>query len=384
MDEQAPPADQPLAGIRVVEIGTSVAAPYAGWILAALGGDVIKVEREGPGDDARYWGRVPANGVSSIFQCLNSDKRSVTVDLKNESDRQWLRRLCIEDADVVLQNMRPGTIERYGLGSAELVSEAPALIYCNLWAYGSSGPLKSKPGYDPLMQAQSGLMSVTGEDGRPPIRVGTSIVDMGTGMWCAIGILSALGRRQKTGKGCVIDSSLYETAIAWMTPHASGVQVDGLNPVRAGSGIKGITPYQGYECSDGYLIIAAPNDNLFERLAAVLGHPEWPKDERFKSNQLRCANVEELNALMEPIIVQHSRDYWSTALDEVGVPTASVQTTLEMMSAPQSEAIGILQSLPGHDTKIVGIPLSFDGKRPPLRSYSPELGEHNAEIKGKN
>lgn len=383
MNDKTTSADQPLSGVRVVEIGASVAAPYAAWILAALGADVIKVEREGAGDDARYWGRIPDNGISSTFQSLNRDKRAITVDLKREDDRAWLRRLCLEDADVVLQNMRPGTIARYGLGSAELIAEAPSLIYCNLWAYGANGPLKSEPGYDPLMQAQGGLMSVTGEEGQAPIRVGTSIVDMGTGMWCAIGILAALGRRNQTGSGCVIDASLYETAIAWMANHVAGVQVDGLNPVKAGSGIKGMAPYQAYLCSDGYLIIAAPNDSLFERLSLVLEHPEWVADQRFDSNQKRSGNLEQLNALMEPVIVQHSRAHWRALLDEVGVPSAPVQSTLEMMAAPQSEALGIFQSLPGNDMKLVGLPLSFDGKRPDIRRMGPKLGEHNEEIRGK-
>lgn len=382
MTEDPTAAHQPLAGLLVVEIGTSVAAPYAGWILAGLGADVIKVERAGSGDDARQWGRIFPDGSSSTFHSLNRDKRSVTVDLKDEGERDWLRRLCLHEADVVLQNMRPGRVESYSLGALDLTAENPALIYCNLWAYGNRGPLKDKPGYDPLMQACGGLMSVTGEEGRPPIRVGTSIIDMGSGLWCVIGILSALNNRYKTGRGCVVDASLYETSLAWMTTHVPAVQVDGQVPTRQGSGVRGMAPYQAYLCADGHLVVAAPNDNLFNRLASVLGHPEWPDDPRFDTNQKRSANLAELNELIAPILATEPRSHWQEKLDGAGVPSAPVQNTVEMMAHPQTEALGILQQLEGEGPRLVGLPLSFDGARPPMRRPAPELGAHNEEIKG--
>ena len=203
-------AHLPLAGLKVIEISTSVAAPFAAWILATLGADVIKVERKGSGDDARQWGKIFPDGSSSTYHALNRDKRGVTVDLKDPADRAWLEELCV-GADIVLQNMRPGTVDRYGLGAQHLRRLNPKLIYCNLWAFGFKGPLKDRPGYDPLMQAYGGLMSVTGEEGRPPIRVGTSIIDMGSGLWCVVGMHSAINHRDQTGEGCVIDASLYET-----------------------------------------------------------------------------------------------------------------------------------------------------------------------------
>jgi len=375
-------ASQSLTGLKVVEIGSSVAAPYAAWILAALGADVIKVERPDSGDDARQWGRMFEDGSSSYFHALNRDKRGITVDFTNETECQWLREFCTKEADVVIQNMRPGSIDKYGLGAKDLTERNAQLIYCNLWAFGRLGPMKDKPGYDPLMQAYGGLMSVTGHNGDAPIRVGTSIIDMGTGLWCAVGILAALKHRTDEGKGCVVDASLYETSLAWMTNVTATVQVDGKPPEKQGSGARGMAPYQAYECSDGHLIVAAPNDRLFAKLADVLGHPEWPSDQRFNSNLNRYQNLTALNAVMEPVFRAQTRAHWRDAFDAVGVPTAPVQEIPEMMVDPQTEALGILQDLAAQGPKLMGMPLSFDGQRPPLRRYAPELGQHNKDIKG--
>jgi crotonobetainyl-CoA:carnitine CoA-transferase CaiB-like acyl-CoA transferase len=375
-------ANLALAGIRVVEIGSSVAAPYAAWILAGLGADVIKVERPRGGDDARQWGRMFPDGTSSYFHALNRDKRGITVDMSNAEERDWLRTFCKTEVDVVLQNMRPGGVDKYGLDGASLTAANPRLIYCNMGAFGNAGPLKHRAGYDPLMQAYGGIMGITGEEGRPPIRVGTSIIDMGTGLWSAVGILAALKHRDDSGKGCIVDASLYETAVAWMTNSVASTAVDGRNPERQGSGARGMAPYQAYACSDGHLVVAAPNDGLFVKLANALGHSEWPADPRFDSNQSRYANLAELNALIEPIMAAQSRAHWQEVLEAAGIPTAPVQQVLEMMSDPQTQALGILQSL-GGGVPLMGMPLSFDGQRPPLTRYAPGLGEHNAEIKGK-
>jgi len=381
VNESKPGAQQPLDDIRLVEIGTSVAAPYASWILAALGADVIKVESPNRGDDTRHWGRPFGDGISSYFHALNQDKRGITVDFKDEAERSWLREFLIAETDVVIQNLRPGRIEAYGLGATGLIEDNPRLIYCNLGAFGHRGPMKDLPGYDLLMQAYGGLMSTTGEEGRPPVRVGTSIIDMGTGLWCAVGILAALKRRAETGQGCVVDASLYETALAWMANPAAAVQIDGRNPRRLGSGVNGMAPYQAYRCSDGYLVVAAANDNLFERLCGVLGHPEWTGDRRFATNPKRCDNREALNALIEPIFSPQPRQVWRHRLDQAGVPNAPVQNTLEMIADAQMEALGMLRGLTGDGPRLMGIPLSFDGQRPPLRRLAPSLGEHNKDIK---
>lgn len=379
-----PVPEKPLAGVCAVEIGTSVAAPYAGWILGMLGADVIKVERPDGGDDARQWGNMFPDGTSSTFHYLNSQKSSVTVDLKNETERAWLRDFCVNKADVIVQNLRPGHVERYGVGAAELMRENPKLIYCNLWPFGNTGPMQEKPGYDPLMQALSGIMSVTGEVGRPPVRVGPSMIDMGTGMWCVIGILAALNRRLQTGEGCVVDASLYETALGWMANAVPTSQATGKSPGRQGTTARGMAPYQAYECTDGWLIVAAPNDRLFSRLSSVLGHPEWPDDTRFATNQKRWENLDALNALMAPILKSESRETWRKRLDEAGVPSAPVRDTLEMMGDVQTRALGIIQN-PGEDgPELMGMPLSFNGERPVLDRYAPALGEQNRKFKDKS
>ena len=381
MNDEQTETTWPLTGIKVYEIGTSVAAPYGTWILAALGAEVIKVEPEGRGDDCRHWGPPFWHGSSSMFQALNRDKQSITVNLNNAEDKEWLRDELINNADVVLQNMRPGKIASLGLGSDELCQLAPRLVYCNIWAFGQQGPMADKPGYDPLMQAYSGLMGLNGEPGRPPVRVGTSIIDMGTGMWCGIGVLAALLEREKTGKGCVVDASLYETALGWMTSHMASYEATGKLPTPQGSGVQGLAPYQAYECSDGFLVIAAPNDKLFELLKAVLGHPDWVEDERFKTNPLRFENKAALNRLITAILIEHPRAYWEQKLDRAGIPHSPIKQVDEVLSDPQTKALGIVQESAEHAMKLVGLPISFNGKRPPIRNEAPSLGAQNSSVK---
>ncbi len=372
----------PLAGVRIFEIGTSVAAPYAGLILASLGADLVKVERP-EGDDARHWGPPFWHGASSIFQVFNVNKRSIVVDLKDPAALADLKRLIVDSGDAVLQNMRPGQVEKYGLDAATLQAAKPALVYCNIGAFGAVGPLKDKPGYDPLMQAFGGLMMMTGEEGRPPVRVGTSLIDMGTGMWCALGIVSALLQREKGGaasKGARIDTSLYETALAWMTYHAADFISTGVPGKRNGSATRGIAPYQAYRCSDGYLMVAAPNDGLFRKLSAALGHGEWASDPRFVDNPSRVQNLATLNAMIEAIMATRPRADWQAALEAAGIPTTPTQTIDEVVVHPQTAALGMLQKTPDGRMDILGLPMSFDGQRPPMRNAAPTLGADNDAI----
>lgn len=374
-------SEWPLSGIRVYEIGTSVAAPFGTWILAALGAEVIKVEPEGRGDDCRHWGPPFWNGTSAMFQALNRDKQSITVDLSNEEDKAWLKNELITQADVVLQNMRPGKIASLNLGANDLLKENPSLIYCNIWAFGKTGPMSEKPGYDPLMQAYSGLMGLNGEEGRPPVRIGTSAIDMGTGMWSAIGIISALYKRQSTGEGCVVDTALYETALSWMSYHMAGYHATGELPTPQGSGVQGIAPYQAYECSDGYLVIAAPNNKLFDLLKGVLGSPKWANDAQFETNPKRFENKPELNRLMTDILVKETRMHWQIKLDQVGIPNSPIQKVDEVLDDPQTQALGIVQESVEHAMKLVGLPIQFNGVRPPLKNEAPSLGADNDTYK---
>ena len=374
-------AELPLSGIRVYEIGTSVAAPFGTWILAAMGAEVIKVEPEGRGDDCRHWGPPFWNGTSAMFQALNRDKKSVTVDLSDPKDKAWLRNEMINKADVVLQNMRPGKVASLGLGSTEICAENPKLIYCNIWAFGETGPMADKPGYDPLMQAYSGLMSLNGEEGRPPVRIGTSAIDMGTGMWCSIAIIAALFSRQKTGEGCVVDTALYETALSWMTYHMAGYHATGDLPTPQGSGVQGIAPYQAFECSDGYLVVAAPNNKLFEQLKGVMGNPAWANEDRFKTNPDRFENKPELIRLMTEILIKETRAHWREKLDVVGIPNSPIQLADEVLADPQTQALGIVQESVGDAMKLVGLPIKFNGERPPLQNVAPALGADNDTYK---
>jgi crotonobetainyl-CoA:carnitine CoA-transferase CaiB-like acyl-CoA transferase len=372
-------ANAPLAGLVVVEIGHSVAAPYAGQLLGDLGATVIKVENPQAGDDARNWGPPYWHGAGFIFQTINRNKLSAAIDLKDEGQRSALRRFILEQADVVLQNMRPGLVAKLGLDAA-LRRDNPRLIYCNVWAFGATGPLADRPGYDPLMQAMGGIMSVTGEEGRPPIRVAPSIIDMGTGMWATIGILSALYRRSLTGEGCTIDTSLYETALGWINMHAASYLASGKVPGRRGSEATGMVPYKVFEASDGHVMIAAGNDNLFRRLAVAVGHPEWLDDPRFASNPERVKHRDLVHATVQEVVACRPCAEWLALLDKAGVPCAPLHSIDQALAHPQTQALGMLQPTPDGKMALIGLPLSFDGARPELRRSPPALGADTGAI----
>ena len=369
--------ETPLAGLTVLELGSSVAVPYGTWILGTLGANVVKVERPEVGDDCRHWGTGWYHGVSGFFVALNAGKKSITVDLSDDTQRAALRQYIIDEVDIVVQNLRPGQVEKLGLDAEALLAEKDKLIYVNSGAFGAKGPLNMRPGYDPLMQAFGGIMSVTGEEGRPPVRVGTSIVDMGTGMWCALGVLAALRNLAMTGKGGQVDASLFETALGWMNYHATSYFGDGSIAERRGSSGPGMAPYQAYNCADGYLIIAAPNDRLFTTLSGILGHAEWPQDGRFDTNPHRWDNRATLNVLIEEVTRTQPMAHWQEMLEEAGIPNAPLQSIDQVVGHPQTQALDIIQETDDGRFKLMGMPLSFDGVRPPQPESSPELGADN-------
>jgi crotonobetainyl-CoA:carnitine CoA-transferase CaiB-like acyl-CoA transferase len=369
----------PLAGIVVIELGHSVAAPFAGQIFGDLGAEVIKIEKT-DGDDARKWGPPFWEGAAAGFQPLNRNKKSAVCDLRDPQQLVLLKRLIHERADVVLQNLRPGQVDTLGLDGVTLMADKPGLIYCNLGAFGRVGPFKDRPGYDPLMQAFSGMMSTTGEPGRPPVRVGPSIVDLGTGMWAVIGALTLLHQRRDTGKGGIVDVSLFETAATWVSLLSANYLASGEQPPKQGSGANGIVPYRAYATADGDLVVAAGSDGLFRRLAQVLGHPEWAEDPRFASNPQRVENQGILYPLIEVEMYQRSSSEWITLLEAAGIPCAPVQTIAQMLAHEQTKALGLLQEVPDSSMKLIGLPLSFGGLRPAIRSRPPRLGEHTGEF----
>ena len=368
----------PLEGVRVVEIAQNLAGPIVGEILAHLGADVIKVERP-EGDDARRWGPPFHKGTSPGYLAVNANKRSITVDLK---DRTAVARLTelIGEADVLVQNLRPGSLEGLGLGAEALTQRYPRLVYCSVWAFGRTGPLKLKPGYEPMVQAFSGLMMMNGDEGGPPTRIGTSILDYGTGMWAAMGVLAALVRRATTGGGGVVDASLFETGLAWLKGHYASFRASGAVPERHRTGSNRVVPFQAFETKKGPLIVAAGNDRLFVKLAGVLGHPEWVKDPRFATNATRVEHKATLCAMIDEIFVTRSKGEWIDLLEAEGVPCAVINSLPEAAAHPQVAALDMIQPVPGDDFSLVALPLSFEGARPRIRRAPPAVGQHDADL----
>jgi crotonobetainyl-CoA:carnitine CoA-transferase CaiB-like acyl-CoA transferase len=368
----------PLAGITAVEIGQNLAGPYAGEILATLGADVVKVERP-EGDDARGWGPPFWQGAAAIFQTVNRNKRSITLDLKDAGRAAWLVDY-LADVDVLLHNMRPGAMEELGLGAEALTARYPRLVYAALSAFGHKGPRRLKPGYEPMVQAFAGIFSMNGSEDAPPTRVGVPILDMGTGLWLALGCVAALLRRARTGKGGVVDASLFETALGWLTVPYASFAVTGEQPKRHRTGSRRLVVFEAFETADGEIVIAAANDRLFQKLAGALGRPEWIGDDRFKTNALRLANKAALVPAIQAIIRTATSAHWVEHLEAAGVPCAPIQDLPEVVAEPQTHALGMVEPVPGAGLGLVGLPLSFEGERPPMRRRAPLLGEHNHEV----
>jgi crotonobetainyl-CoA:carnitine CoA-transferase CaiB-like acyl-CoA transferase len=356
---------RPLDGIRVVDVTASLAGPTCTQLLGALGADVVKVEPP-EGDHARAWGPPFIDGMGALFFAANAGKQSVVLDL--EADRDTLLEL-VDTADVLVLSLRPGLAESRGLGADELRKSNPRLIHTTIGAYGRGGPLSDRPGYDPLMQAAAGIMSVTGEPGGPPVRVGVSLIDFATGQWAAIGILAALIDRERTGAGCTIDTSLYESALYAMSSHIAAFQASGDVPGPQGSAFRLIAPYELFPTSDGAVMISAGSDALWERLRPAL---DLADDDRFRTNPDRVAHRAELFEAMAEVLRTRTSAEWEERITEAGVPVSPVRDLGEVVAHPQTQALGILQQLGGGTT--VAVPLRFDGERPRYSSPPPPLG----------
>jgi crotonobetainyl-CoA:carnitine CoA-transferase CaiB-like acyl-CoA transferase len=372
----------PLAGVLVLDVTTSIAGPYCAEILSALGADVIKVERPDTGDDARSWGPPFWGGESAMFLSVNAGKRSLAVSLRDARGRDVVLRLA-ESADVFLQSLRPGLAERLGLGADAVRVRNPRLLYCSVGAYGRVGPLAEEPGYDALMQAAGGLISMTGEPGTSGTRVGSSLIDMGTGLWSALGIVAALVERERTGEGAVVDTSLYETALGYIGYHLAGYLADGTVPRPEGTVFPMVAPYQVFPTRDGELMVGGGNDRLFGALCGVLGMPELVADPRFRTNSDRVRNREELVRVLSERLRQRDTAEWQELLRRAGVPAAPVADVADVARSEQTKALGMLQPLEHArvpDLRLVGLPFSFDGERAEHRRPPPLLGEHTEEI----
>ncbi len=370
----------PLAGLRVADFSQNLAGPYATQVLADLGADVVKVEPPG-GDPARRWGPPFMQGQSTLFQAVNRNKRGVVLDLGSEAGRARARELAGR-SDVVVQALRPGGAERFGIDFESVRELNPAVVYVSVLAYGSEGPLRNEPGYDPLMQAMSGLMSVTGERGGDPVRVGASVVDMGAGMWIAIGALGALRERDRTGRGSHVSVSLLDTALAWMSYHMTGHLATGGVPAPEGTSIAMIAPYQAFPCTDGSVMIAAGNDTIFRRLCDAL-ELDLADEPDYADNASRVANRTVLAGLVAEQTCRRSASSLLRLLSDHRVPAAPIHDVASALADPQTAATGMVQRHEDPergDYVDIAMPVRWDGRRAALRRFPPLPGEHQGEL----
>jgi formyl-CoA transferase/CoA:oxalate CoA-transferase len=375
-DAPEPTPYRSLHGIRVLDLTSSLAGPTCTQALAALGADVVKVERPSAGDEARDWGPAIFPGGSAMFFAANAGKRSLVLDLKAPAGREVLLRLA-DGADVVVASLRPGAAERLGIAPGTLRARNPRLVHCSLGAYGP-GPLGGLAGYDPLLQAFAGIVSVTGEVGSGGARVGVSLVDYGAGAWAALAIVAALRRRDATGEGATIELSLLETALSLLGYHLTRHLADGSVPRPEGTAFPLIAPYEVFATADAALMIAAANDRLFATLCDVLELPQLAADPRFATNPLRVEHRDELREQLAPALATRTTDHLLAQLHDRGVPAAPVQDVAEVARHAHVRALGILEPLPGGTS--VGVPFSVDGARPRYGDPPPLLGQDSEDV----
>jgi crotonobetainyl-CoA:carnitine CoA-transferase CaiB-like acyl-CoA transferase len=373
---------RPLDGVRVLELAQIMAGPTAGMMLADLGADVIKVEKIPAGDDARAYREPRVNGVSAPFMMLNRNKRGIALDLKHPKGKAVLLRL-VESADVLTENYRRGALEKLGLGYETLSRINPALIYCAVSGYGREGPLADKGGFDLIAQGFAGLMSITGEPGRPPAKPGNSVADINAGILSALGVLAAYVQRLKTGRGQVVETSLMEAALQQTYWHAAIFFATGASPGPLGSGHVLAAPYQAFRTADGYVNVGGANQSNWERICAVLGHPEWRTDPRFATNSDRMANLPALVSLMESVLSTQTTAHWVDAFDAAGVPSGPVHSIGQALEHPQVAARGAIVETEHRDagrTRALGFPIRLSETPARVTRPAPALGEHTREV----
>jgi len=372
---------KPLEGVRVLDLSRVLAGPWATQLLADLGADVIKVEKPGAGDDTRHWGppwhEQGGERVAAYFLAANRGKKSVAIDIAYPEGAALVRRMAAE-ADVLVENFRVGGLRKYGLDAEALRATNPRLIYVSVTGFGQDGPYANRAGYDYIIQGMGGLMSLTGlPDGEPgggPMRVGVAVADLFTGMYAANAILAALLRREKTGEGATIDLALFDVQLAMLANQASNSMVSGKDPVRQGAGHPNIVPYQPFAAADQPIIIAVGNDRQFDKLAAILGHPEWTEDERFAANAARVANRDALVPMIAAIVATKPASEWLPLLEEAGIPAGPINSVGQALADPQAIHRGMQIEADG--TPMIGSPIRIDGDRQDAPLPPPELGQH--------
>ena len=373
------PTRLPLSGIRVADFSRVLAGPLATMLLADLGADVIKIERPETGDDTRGWGPPFIGGDAAYFLSLNRNKRSVTLDLSSDEGRSAARRLALT-SDVVVENFRPGLMERFRLDHGSLAAEHPGLVYCSLTAFGE-GEGAARPGYDIIVQALSGLMSFTGHPGGEPTKVGVALLDVVCGLYASNAIQAALIGRGRTGRGARVTVSLFDASLAALVNQAANYLLGGLVPEPLGNAHPNIVPYQLFEAADRPIILAAGNDRLFERACEVIGRPELAADERFATNAARVRNRDALIPLLSAELASRNAAEWLAALEAAAVPCAPVRTLDEVFaSAEGAAAIQEIDDPARGLLRLVADPIRVGGRMPPARFPPPLLGEHTDEI----
>jgi crotonobetainyl-CoA:carnitine CoA-transferase CaiB-like acyl-CoA transferase len=371
-----------LDGIRVLDLSRVIAGPWCGALLGDFGADVIKVEDTDAGDESRTW-PPKKDGETAAYLLFNRNKRGMTLDLKSPEGVEVIKAL-VQKSDVLVENFRTGTMESFGLGYDVLAEINPRLIYCSVSAFGRTGPRKDSPGYEALMQAFSGIMSITGEPGGPPVRSAVSFLDLTTGILCALGVTAAVHQRERTGFGQRVDGSLLDTAVALLAYHAEGYLLAGLVPKALGSGHPSLSPYRNFMCRDGqWIFIAAANDRFWGKLTQALGLEAMAADPRFVKNGDRVANRAELEAMLEKIIGEYDREPLLKRLEEADVPATPVNTVDQVMNDPQTIARGMIERVVHPklgEIPVVGTPLKFSRMNPGVRRAAPLRGEHTDAV----
>ena len=372
---------QPLHDIRVLDLSRVLAGPYCTMVLGDLGADVIKVESP-EGDETRTWGPPFVEGESAYYLCVNRNKRSIVVDFKTEEGRNLLHQL-IRQSDVLVENFRPGTLARYRLDFESVSAINPNLIYCSISGFGQTGPLHDRPGYDFMIQAMGGLMSFTGEPDGEPMKVGVAVADLFSGQNAVIAILAALQARTHTGKGQHLDISLFDSQVAMLANVASNYLISGNLPERYGNSHANIVPYQSFQASDSWFIVAVGNDRQFEKLCRIIGNWGWVDDSRFTLNSERVKHRDELITILKPIFLRRTAGEWLSALEEAGIPCGPINTLDRVFAMPQVEARDMLihmQHEEIRELRLVGSPLKFSETPVEYRLPPPRLGEHTGEV----
>jgi crotonobetainyl-CoA:carnitine CoA-transferase CaiB-like acyl-CoA transferase len=374
----------PLAGVKVLELAQIMAGPTCGMLLADLGADVIKVERIPGGDDTRRMDRPSVRGESAAFMAMNRNKRGIALNLKLPAAQSALKRMAAR-VDVVTENYRKGALDKLGLGYAALKAVNPALIYCSVSGYGRTGPRAEQGGFDLIAQGMSGLMSVTGEPGGAPVKVGPPVCDINAGVLAALGVVSAYVHRLKTGEGQLVDTSLYEAGIQQTYWHSAIYFATGEAPGPSGSAHLLSAPYQAFRAADAWLTLGGANQANWERMARVLGAPEWIDDARFRTNGDRMKNLPELTALMnERLRARPARD-WIAALEAQGVPCGPIHSIADMVADPQTaarEMVVELEHARAGRTRALGLPIKLSATPGGVNRPAPMLGEHTREVLG--